>query len=157
MKRKMGSVYVIGVLIPLVVGAFSALLSMKGMQRYALEVEKPSLSPAQWLFPVAWTILYILMGIGSARVWSSPKSTVRSKGLNLYTAQLIVNFFWSLLFFNGRAYGLSVIWLVLLLLLAVWMVSQFRKVDPFAAWIQVPYLIWLIFALYLNIGVWIIN
>lgn len=157
MKRKMGSVYLIGALIPLGVGGFSALLSMEGMRRYALEAEKPALSPAQWLFPVVWTILYILMGIGSARVWSSPESTTRSKGLNLYAAQLSVNFFWSLLFFNGRAYALSVIWLVLLLLLAAWMVLQFRKVDLLSAWIQVPYLIWLIFALYLNIGVWIVN
>jgi tryptophan-rich sensory protein len=97
------------------------------------------------------------MGIGAARIWMLPESETRSRGLNLYVTQLIVNFFWSLIFFNAQAYGFAVIWLLLLWGLVLWMILQWRKIDPIAALLQIPYLIWLTFAAYLNIGVWILN
>ena len=97
------------------------------------------------------------MGIGAARIWMSPPSADRTKALNIYVAQLIVNFFWSLLFFNARAYGFALLWLLLLWLLVLWMILSFRKVDPLAAWLQVPYLLWLTFAAYLNAGIWLLN
>jgi len=149
--------YIISAGIALAVGGLSALLSMNGMEMYTENLIKPPLSPPAWLFPVAWTILYILMGIGAARIWMLPESPERNKGLNLYVAQLVVNFFWSLIFFNAQAYGFAVIWLFLLWGLVLLMILQWRKIDPIAAWIQIPYLIWLTFAAYLNIGVWILN
>lgn len=155
MKKKLP--YIIGAAIALAVGGLSALLSMNGMEMYTENLIKPPLSPPAWLFPVAWTILYILMGIGATRIWLLPESAQRSKGLNLYVAQLIVNFFWSLIFFNAQAYGFAVIWLLLLWGLVLLMILQWRKIDPIAAWMQIPYLIWLTFAAYLNIGVWILN
>lgn len=149
--------YVISAAIALAVGGLSALLSMNGMEIYAANLVKPLLSPPGWLFPVVWTILYILMGISAARIWQFPESAQRSRSLNLYVAQLVVNFFWSLIFFNAQAYGFAVIWLLLLWGLVLWMILEFRKIDPVAAWLQIPYLIWLTFAAYLNIGVWILN
>lgn len=157
MNIKKSLPYLISAGIALAVGALSALLSMNGMEMYTEDLVKPPLSPPAWLFPVAWTILYVLMGVGAARIWMLPESETRSKGLNLYVAQLVVNFFWSLIFFNAQAYGFAVIWLFLLWGLVLLMILQWRKIDQVAANLQIPYLIWLTFAAYLSIGVWILN
>ena len=157
MNIKKSLPYLISAGIALAVGALSALLSMNGMEMYTEDLVKPPLSPPAWLFPVAWTILYVLMGVGAARIWMLPESETRSKGLNLYVAQLVVNFFWSLIFFNAQAYGFAVIWLFLLWGLVLLMILQWRKIDQVAAFLQIPYLIWLTFAAYLSIGVWILN
>lgn len=149
--------YVIGAAIALAVGGASGLLSMAGMKIYNAEAVKPPLSPPGWLFPVVWTVLYTLMGVGSAMIWNNKPSRARSAGLNLYVAQLIVNFFWSLLFFNAQAYGLAAVWLVGLWILVLLMILAFRKVSSKAAWLQIPYLIWLTFAAYLNFAVWTLN
>jgi tryptophan-rich sensory protein len=97
------------------------------------------------------------MGISAARVWLAPASQVKEKGLNLYVAQLIVNFFWSLIFFNAQAFGFAVLWLLLLWTLVFLIILKFYKVDKKAAILQIPYLIWLTFAAYLNVGVWVLN
>ncbi len=157
MKFKKYLPYIIGAGIALAVGGLSGLLSMNAMELYSETVAKPPLSPPSWLFPVAWTILYTLMGIGSALIWLSPESVARNRGLNLYVAQLIVNFFWSLIFFNAQAFGFAALWLLLLWVLVLLMVIEFRKVNPLAARLQIPYLLWLTFAFYLNVGVWYLN
>ena len=139
------------------VGAASAFLSRNGMEYYAENAIKPPLTPPGWGFGVVWTILFALMGSGAARVWNGERSQQRSKGINLFVAQLIVNFFWSLIFFNAQAYGFAVIWLALLMVLVVWMTVAFWKQDKAAGWLQIPYILWLGFAFYLNIGVWALN
>ena len=149
--------YLISVGIALAVGVLSGFLSMGGMEVYANSVIKPTLTPPGWLFPAVWSVLYTLMGISAARIWLIPESIQRSRGLNLYVVQLIVNFFWSLIFFNAQAFGLAVIWLLLLWVLVLLMIVQFYKVDRLAAILQIPYLIWLTFAAYLSIGVWYLN
>ena len=157
MKLKRWKPYVFSAGIALLIGALSGLLSRGGMMAYELTVMKPVLTPPGWLFPVVWSILYILMGISSAKIWLADDSPERKKSLNLYVAQLIVNFFWSLIFFNAQAFGLAVIWLLLLWILVFLMIRQFYKVDKQAALLQIPYLIWLTFAAYLSSGVWLLN
>lgn len=139
------------------VGALSGWLTREGTQLFSETVAKPPLTPPSLVFPIVWGILYALMGIGAARVSLTEPSEDRSRGLNLFVAQLIVNFFWSLIFFNAQAYGFAFFWLLLLWGLVLWMTLTFRKVDPIAAWLQVPYLLWLTFAAYLNFGVWRLN
>ena len=97
------------------------------------------------------------MGISVARVYLAPPSRERSQGLNLFIAQLVVNFFWSPIFFNLQAFGLAFFWLLMLWGLVLWMIFAFRKVDSMAAKLQIPYLLWLTFAAYLNLGVWYLN
>lgn len=138
-------------------GGLSAWLSREGMKLYSETVAQPPLSPPMWLFPLVWGILYLLMGYSAARIYLAPPSRERSRGLNLFVAQLIVNFFWSLIFFNAQAFGFAFLWLILLWVLVLLMILAFRKVDPVAAWLQVPYLLWLTFAAYLSAGVWYLN
>ena len=139
------------------VGFLSGLLSREGTQIYNALINKPPLAPPAAVFPIAWVILYALMGISAARVSQTPESSARSQGLNLFVAQLVVNFFWSLIFFNAQAFGFAATWLVLLWVLVLLMILAFRKVDPLEAWLQIPYLIWLTFAAYLNFAVYLLN
>ena len=157
MNQKRWLPYAIGILIPEAVGGLSALLTRSAMDSFSQAVQQPPLSPPMLLFPIVWSILYALMGIGATRIWLSPPSPERTKGLNIYIAQLIVNFFWSLIFFNAQAYGFAFAWLILLWALVLWMILTFRKTDPLAAWLQIPYLLWLTFAAYLNAGIWLLN
>ena len=138
-------------------GVLSGLLSRNGTQLYGENVLKPALSPPAVLFPIVWTILYALMGIGAARVAAAPDSSVRSRALNVFVIQLIVNFFWSLIFFNAQAFGFAFLWLVLLWILIVVMIFLFYRGDGTAALLQIPYFLWITFAAYLNYGVWQLN
>lgn len=157
MNRKIWLQYIIWILIAEAVGALSGLLSMEGMQLYDQIAVKPAFTPPNVVFPIAWTILYALMGISAARVWLSPPSQQRSRGLNLFVIQLIFNFFWSLIFFNAQAYGFAAIWLGILWVLVAGMIMVFYNTDKIAALLQIPYLLWLTFALILNIAVWMLN
>ena len=157
MKNENWKVYTLWIGLAEAAGLLSGLLSRVGMENFSQTVAQPPLSPPGWLFPVVWTILYALMGISAARIWLSPPSDNRSRGLNRFLAQLIVNFFWSPIFFNTGAYGFALLWLLLLWVLVVLMILSFRKVDKTAALLQIPYLIWLTFAAYLNWGVWKLN
>ena len=139
------------------VGALSGLFSREGTQLYARTIIKPPLSPPGFLFPVVWTVLYALMGIGAARIAAAPESRERSRALNVFVIQLIVNFFWSLIFFNAQAFGFAFLWLVLLWLLILLMIFLFSGVDVLSALLQVPYLLWVTFAGYLNYAVWQLN
>lgn len=138
-------------------GLLSGLLSREGTKIYADTIMQPPLAPPGIVFPIVWTILYALMGIGAAMVWLDEESALRKRGINIFVAQLIVNFFWSLIFFNLQAFGLAFFWVLVLLALAVWMAYVFYHVRPAAGLLQIPYILWLLFATYLAAGVWIIN
>ena len=139
------------------VGILSSLLSRQGMMLYRETVKKPPLTPPGIVFGIVWTVLYALMAIGVARVAASPDSRQRQKAINEFIIQLTLNFFWSLIFFNVRSYGLALLWLAILWVFVVRMICAFRKTDNLAAVIQIPYLVWVTFAVYLNYGVWILN
>ena len=157
MKRKELKPYIYWVILVESVGALSAVLSVEGMKTFMQQTAQPPLSPPGWLFPVVWTLLYALMGISAARIWLLPDSKERKWSLNLFTIQLILNFFWSLIFFNAQAYGLAVVWIIALWVSVLLMILQFHKVDHLAAWLQVPYLVWLTFAAYLTVAIWLLN
>jgi len=157
MIKQTWKTYAFWILLTEAVGTLSGWLTREGSRVFSESVTQPPLSPPAILFPIVWGILYALMGISAARITLAPPSENRSRGLNLYVAQLILNFFWSLIFFNAQAYGLASIWLVVLWVLVLWMILTFRKVDPLAAYLQIPYLLWLTFAAYLSFGVWYLN
>ncbi len=156
MKRKKWWIYGIFILLTQAVGGLSGFLTRDGMKQIS-QMPQSVLTPPSWVFPVAWGILYTLMAVGAARVWMRPQSEEREKGLWLYVFQLAMNFFWSIFYFNMQAFGFSLIWLVGLWIVILLMTLSFRKVDKWAAWLQIPYLIWVAFAGYLNFVMWRIN
>jgi len=139
------------------VGVLSGWLSRNGIKLYNETIAKPPLSPPAIVFPVVWSILFLLMGISAARICLSLPSPEKIKSLVLFVLQLVVNFFWSLIFFNLQAFDFAFFWLIVLWALVVWMIVSFSNVDRTAAWLQIPYIIWLTFAACLNAGVWAIN
>ena len=118
---------------------------------------KPPLSPPPLAFPVAWTILYALMGIDLARVVLCEGSSLRTAAILLYAAQLLFNLAWCFIFFSYQKFGLALGWLIVLLILVVIMTITFSKLDTLAWKLQLPYLLWLCFATYLNAGVVVMN
>ena len=156
MNKSKTKVYGISIALSLVIGGLSALFTMMGMEDYRL-AEKPALTPSEIVFPIVWTILYTLMGISAARVWIASEDKGSNGGLMLYAIQLVVNFFWSIIFFTLQAYGFAFFWLLFLWLLVLLMIISFSKTDKIAAYLQVPYLLWLSFAGYLNFMVWMLN
>ena len=155
--KKHTKIILLSILIAESTGALSAWLTREGMKTFTNMIAQPPLSPPPLLFPIVWSILYALMGYGSAKIWMSAPSLDRTRGLVLYVSQLVFNFFWSLIFFNIQAFGFSFFWLLTLWGLVLLMTLAFRKTDPLAANLQIPYLLWLTFAVYLNLGVWYLN
>lgn len=138
------------------VGGFSALLTNMGMESYKA-AEKPPLTPPDIVFPIVWSILFTLMAISAARVWLTDNSRMRNRSMIIYALQLAFNFVWSLLFFNLEAYGFAFLWLIALWALILIMILQFYKSDRLAGLLQIPYLLWVSFAGYLNYMVWMLN
>lgn len=148
---------ILAIAIPLAVGGLSSLISGGGMETFEM-VNKPPLSPPGFLFPIVWTLLYILMGISSYLIYTSDAdSTMKSDVLKVYFIQLAVNFFWSILFFNFNWYLFSFVWLVLLWVLILLMIKKFLPISKVAAYLQIPYLVWVTFAGYLTLGIYLLN
>lgn len=155
--KKTWKTYAIWVLGVEAVGFLSGWLTREGSRSYSQTVTQPPLSPPMWVFPVVWTVLFALMGVSAARVYQSEKSRERRRALGVFGAQLGFNFLWSIVFFNLRWYGFALVWLLALWGLIAGMIRAFRQVDEPAAAMQIPYLIWVTFAAYLNAGVWVLN
>lgn len=148
--------FTISLAIPLAVGGLSA-LATGGMDSYKV-LNQPPLSPPGWVFPVAWTILYLLMGYASYRIWQAdiPVGKKR-KALIVYGAQLLVNFLWSPVFF-GLRWRLTAFWILILLWSLIYVtVRRFSRIDEKASDLLLPYILWVAFAGYLNLGAFLLN
>lgn len=147
----------VSILIPLAVGGLSALLTRDGMRLFAL-MRKPPLAPPAWVFPAAWTALYIMMGVASYLVYASGASRVRrERALTFYALQLGMNFFWSIVFFSLEMYLTAFIWLVGMWMLILICTVLFWHIDRRAGRLMLPYLAWVAFAGYLNMGIFLLN
>ena len=140
------------------VGALSAWLTRGNMDLFR-SIKKPPLTPPAAVFPVVWTILFILMGAGAALVQINRrgKEAAARAAMRAYALQLAANLTWSLIFFNARAFLLAFFWLLLLLWLIVLTVRRFALVSPLAAKLQIPYLLWVGFAGYLTLAIYLLN
>ncbi len=150
--------FAVAVAIPLAIGGLSAFLTKDNMNIYD-EIITPPLSPPAFLFPVVWTILYALMGVSSGLIWRKRKENKKKadNALLIYLTSLVFNFIWSLLFFNFRSFLFSFVWLTVLLILIIVTVKKYRKICSIAAYIQIPYCIWVAFAGYLNFAIFLLN
>lgn len=155
MKKRDIYGYLIGIAAAELVGLLARLFSGAGDAFYS-GLNQPPIAPPGWVFPVAWAILYALMGAASYQIWESTAENRRG-ALVLYAAQLAVNFAWTIVFFRFRLIGPAVAVLVLLCVLAALTMAQFRKIRRSAGLLLLPYMLWLLFALYLNADVWLLN
>lgn len=157
MKQIRVEVLVPALSLPLLTGMVSSALTAENMAGYA-QMNKPPLSPPGWVFPVAWTLLYLLMGLASYVVWvEAADKNAKRKALNLYVLQLALNFFWPILFFNLGMYLLAFVWLFALWCVVGLCVLHFYGICKAAAYLMIPYVFWLTFAAYLNMGAYILN
>ncbi len=140
-----------------VAGLIVGMLTREGTQLYANAIVKPPLSPPGIVFPIAWTVLYALMGVGLARILLAPNALSRGRAIALFAVQLALNLAWSFIFFGAGNYGLALAELVCMLVVVILMTKAFAEVDGLAAKLQVPYVAWLCFATYLNAGVLVLN
>ena len=156
MKNKLKT-YLISIAIPLAVGGLSALLTMGNMDLYS-EINSPPLAPPAWLFPVAWTVLYVLMGVSCAMILLTPAPSAKmERAVAVYAASLVFNFGWSIIFFNLRAFFVAFAWLLILWAMILATILVYRPINKTAAYLQIPYLIWVAFAGYLNLAVAMLN
>lgn len=146
--------FLICLAVPLIIGGVSAFLTQRSMETFQA-VTKPPLSPPGWLFPVVWTILYILMGIASYLVVTSVNCS--RSALVIYGIQLVFNFFWPLIFFNQEQYLFAFFWLAALWILVLITTILFYRITASAGYLMIPYLLWITFAGYLNLGIYLLN
>ena len=143
--------------IPLVVGGAAGLLTMNSMEAFEA-LNQPPLSPPGWLFPVVWTVLYVLMGIASYLVSvSDAPHEEKARALWTYGIQLAFNFLWPIAFFNLKWYLFAFLWLVILWILILITALRFGRIRKPAGYLLVPYLLWVAFAGYLNLGIYLLN
>lgn len=149
MKKFIKNIFII--FLPLIVGGIVSIIIKDSIDYDTLV--KPALSPPSIFFPIAWTIIYTLMGISYFIV----RKTLTTKEKLLYYIQLAVNTLWSIIFFVNKMYFLSIVWIVLLDVLVIIMIRIFIKENKISGILQIPYLLWILFATYLTIGIYILN
>ena len=140
-------------LLPIVGGVLVGLIISDYMNYH--DMIKPPLSPPSIAFPIVWTILYILTGIS---YFTATKDNENNKELDqIYLLQLLVNFMWPIIFFVLKMYFTAFLWIILLLILVIVMIKELLKNNKISGYLQIPYLVWLLFATYLNIGIFLLN
>lgn len=149
---------IISLLIPLLVGAVSAYFTTSSVDTWYQTINKPSFNPPNYIFAPVWTVLYILMGIALFLVWNSrAEKVVKSNAIYLFGFQLLLNFLWSFIFFNQHHFLGALIDIILLWIVIVLTIKSFGKIKPQAAWLMLPYLLWVSFAIVLTYSVWRLN
>lgn len=143
--------------IPLLVGVLAGFISKDSIETFTT-LNKPVLSPPGWLFPIVWTILYILMGLASYIVVTSVASeNSTNNAITFYAIQLGFNFFWTIWFFNFKLYFFSFAWLIILWVFILLTIIKFYKISKYAAYLMYPYLLWVTFAGFLNFSITLLN
>lgn len=146
--------FIIAIAIPLAAGGLSALLTQGNRDLFQL-VNKPPLTPPGWVFPIVWTVLYILMGIASYLIYI--KKPISNRPCIFYFTQLCFNFLWSFFFFNQQWYLFSFLWLAALWILILFTFAEFYCISKVSGYLLIPYLVWVILAGYLNLGICLLN
>ena len=139
----------------ILIGVIPSIFVFKSMNVYN-SLNRPPLSPPSIVFPIVWTILYMLMGISIYIIMQSKRKLKKNARL-IYYIQLITNALWSPIFFGFEEYFLAFLWILMLIVFVITMIFTFYKISKKAAYIQIPYLLWLLFASYLNFGVFVLN
>ena len=142
---------------PLIVGGISGFFTVQGVKDWYLTLAKPNFTPPNYLFGPVWTFLYAFMGVAFFRILEKGKSVQKIKAIRIYLWQLFFNFCWSFLFFSQHQIGLAFIDILILWVLILIMIFRFKKLDAFAGYSQIPYLLWVSFATALTAAIFILN
>jgi tryptophan-rich sensory protein len=144
--------------IPLTVGATSGFFTASGVSTWYQTINKPSWNPPSWIFGPVWTTLYVMMGISFFLVWKSgTEDTLKNKAIVFFAVQLLVNFFWSFIFFKLHQIGWAFVDIIVMWVLILFTIFNFARVNNTAAWLLVPYISWVSFATILNYTIWKLN
>jgi len=143
--------------LPLALGAFAGMFTSRAVPEWYASLNQPTFNPPNWIFGPVWTVLYILMGFSAFLIWKLPASPARNFALTIYLVQLLLNFGWTFLFFYFKTIGLALIEIVLLWTAILVMILLFHRLRPPAAWINLPYLLWVTFATVLNAAYYRLN
>lgn len=146
------------ILIPVLVGSISGFFTSSGVDGWFATANKPWFNPPNWIFGPVWTLLYILMGVALFLVWKTKKDVVvKQTAIILFAVQLVLNFFWSLIFFKMQQPGWAFVEIILMWLMILFTIVWFGKISSTAAWLLVPYISWVSFASVLNYSIWSLN
>ncbi len=150
--------FIISLLLPLAVGGISGFFTTKAIPGWYAPLNKPWFNPPNWLFSPVWTSLYIMMGIALWLVWKSDApQKLKGRAIYLFAAQLVLNFFWSLIFFSLHQIGWALVEIVAMWGMILLSIVAFAKINKAAAWLLVPYISWVSFATILNYSIWQLN
>jgi translocator protein len=151
--------FIIAIAAPLAIGALGSYFTISEIKSWYQTINKPSFNPPSYVFGPVWTILYILIGISFFFIWQNNTATSKLKttAIALFVTQLVLNFLWSVLFFNQHQIGWALVDIVLLWLSILLMILSFAKINILSAWLLVPYISWVSFATILNYNIWILN
>lgn len=145
--------FLFAVSIPLLVGFVGAFFTMESVNIWYLTLEKPFFNPPNWIFGPVWTLLYIMMGVSFFLVWEKGEKFFHSRTFWIYAVQLVLNFFWSIAFFGMQNPVLALLIIIALWVMIVWNIREFYKISKIAAYLLVPYLLWVSFAMMLNASI----
>jgi len=149
---------IIAIIIPVAVGAVSGFFTSSEIPGWYQTINKPTWNPPSWLFGPVWTTLYVMMGIALFLVWKSDASqSVKKTAIILFAAQLVLNFFWSFIFFNQHQIGWAVVEIITMWIFILLTIFAFAPISKIAAWLLVPYISWVSFATILNYTIWKLN
>ena len=149
---------IIAIALPLMVGATSGFFTVTGVESWYQTIQKPSWNPPNWIFGPVWTTLYIMMGVALFLVWKEDTSEELKKiAFTLFAIQLILNFFWSFIFFNPQQPGWALVEIIAMWVFILLTIFAFAQVNKTAAWLLVPYISWVSFATILNYTIWQLN
>ena len=148
---------IISILLPLSVGAIAGMFTSQAVPIWYASLNRPSFSPPNWVFGPVWTSLYILLGISFFLIWKEEASKERDLAIKVFSIQMLLNFAWSFLFFYFNLIGAALIEIILLWTSIAAMIYLFYKIKPFAAYLNIPYLLWVSFAAILNAGYYFLN
>lgn len=143
--------------IPLLIGGLSGYLIIDSLRNWYPTLMKPSFNPPNAVFGPVWTTLYVLMGVSLFMIIKTEPGKQRTKALVIFAIQLFLNFWWSIIFFVFKHPGLALIEVICLWLSIAGMISAFRAMKPAAAYLQIPYILWVTFATVLNAAIWVLN
>lgn len=145
------------ILVPLVIGGISGSATANSINTWYVTLNKPFFNPPNYLFGPVWTILYALMGISLFLILETPKSELRIKSIVIFCIQIFLNFWWSIIFFKYQLLGLALLEIIMIWMSILLMIFTFKKLNKTAAYLQIPYLLWVSFATVLTMSIWYLN